>query len=162
MKKLSSFLLPLTIAFLINGIIACTSHMQKYRGKMIDPDSRIDLLEEGSQEGIWQPFDLRLEYQYERSDNILLLSGNVQLSQFYSDIYPYLKNFYLYLFFINKEGKILDNKRIVNAISSDVNDRFPFKQKLTIPSNTVYISFGYDGQVGSLSGGDFFSNYPWN
>ena len=100
MKKLSSFLLPLTIAFLINGIIACTSYMQKYRGKTIDPDSRIDLLEEGSQEGIWQPFDLRLEYQYERSDNILLLSGNVQLSQFYSDNYPYLKNFYLYLFFI--------------------------------------------------------------
>ena len=61
---------------------------------------------------------------------------------------------------IHKEGKVLEGKQIANAISSDIDDRFPLKQKLTIPLNTVSITFGYDGFVHSPHEKDSFSNYP--
>jgi len=123
------------------SIVACQSSLFSYRGRTVEPDRRIDLLEGGPHEGSWHTFDLTIEYQYEKKADKLQLSGVAELSDHYKYNYETLDHFYLTVFFLDIEGKVLDSKLVYNAISSYLDDEFYFKKNLEIPSNAVSITF---------------------
>jgi hypothetical protein len=123
------------------SIVACQGSLFSYRGRTVEPDRRIDLLEGGLHEGSWQTFDLTIEYQYEKKADKLQLSGVAELSDHYKYNYESLDNFYLTAFFLDIEGKVLEGKLVLNAITSEPDDKFSFKKSLEIPPGTVSISF---------------------
>ncbi len=133
------------IIFLVS-IAACQSSLFSYRGRTVEPDRQLALLEGGPHEGSWQTFDLTVEYQYEKKAGQLQLAGVAELSDHYKYNYETLDHFYLTLFFLDIEGKVLDSKLVLNAISSDLDDEFYFKKNLQIPSGTV--SFTFDDMIG--------------
>ncbi len=53
------------------GFVACQSSLFSYRGATVEPDDRIYLLEEEPGHGLWQTFDLAIEYQYEKKRTCL-------------------------------------------------------------------------------------------
>ena len=128
------------VIFLVS-LAACQSGLFSYRGRIVEPDKRLALSEGGPHEGSWQTFDLTVEYQYEQKAGKLHLSGVAELSDHYKVNYDILNHFYVTVFFLDIEGKVLDSELVLNAISSDLDDTFSFKKNLEIPSNAVSITF---------------------
>ena len=152
------------LLFLV-GIVACQSSFFSYRGATVEPDDRIYLLEEGPRQGLWQTFDLAIEYQYERKFNTLELSGVVEFSHHYRSLYDILNRFYLTVYFLDNEGKVLEGKLVLISNSLKIDDKFSFKHFLEIPPGTVSITFSYLGGVreggrGLDGGSDNFFKFP--
>jgi hypothetical protein len=153
------------------GIVACQSSLFSYRGATVEPDDRINLLEEGPGHGVWQTFDLAIEYQYEKKTDMLELSGVVELSHHYRSLYDILTRFYLTVYFLDNEGKVLEGKQVLISNSLKLDDKFSFKHFLEIPPDTVSFTFSYLGGVrgggggrdpdgGSDGGSDSFYKFP--
>ncbi len=128
------------VIFLVS-LAACQSGLFSYRGRIVEPDKRLALSKGGPHKGSWQTFDLTVEYQYEQKAGKLQLSGDAELSHHNKANYEMLHHFYLTVFFLDIEGKVLDSELVLNAISSDLDDTFSFKKNLEIPSNAVSITF---------------------
>ena len=152
------------------SIVACQSSFFSYRGATVEPDDRIYLLEEGPRQGLWQTFDLAIKYQYERKLNMLELSGVVEFSHHYRSLYEILNRFYLTVYFLDNEGKVLEGKLVLISSSLNIDDKFSFKHFLEIPPGTVSITFSYLGGVrggggrdpdgGGDGGSDSFYKFP--
>ena len=144
------------------GLVSCNGSLLSYRGATVDPDSRIDLLENASYKGTWQTFDLTVTYQYEKGTNLLQLSGVAELSEHYQANYEKLRHLYVTVYFLGADDKVIEGKLILNAVSIDIDGKFRFKRNLEMPPETVAMAFGYDGEVregaseyGSGGGGNF-------
>ena len=142
------------------GIVACQSSLFSYRGATVEPDDRIYLLEEGPGHGLWQTFDLVIDYQYEKKADMLELSGAVELSNHYRSLYEILSRFYLTAYFLDNEGKVLEGKQVFISNSLKIDDKFSFKHFLEIPPGTVSITFSYMGDVKGGGERDSFFKSP--
>ena len=140
------------VLFLV-GIVACQSSLFSYRGATVEPDDRIYLLEEESGHGLWQTFDLAIEYQYEKKADMLELSGTMELSHHYRSLYEILSRLYLTVYFLDNEGKVLEGKQVFISNSLKIDDIFSFKHSLEIPPDTVSFTFSYLGGVRGGGGG---------
>ncbi len=92
-KKILFIIKGYFILLSLVGIVACQSSFFSYRGATVEPDDRIYLLEEGPRQGLWQTFDLEIEYQYEKKTDMLELSGVVEFSHHYRSLYEILNRF---------------------------------------------------------------------
>ena len=135
------------------SIVACQSSFFSYRGATVEPDDRIYLLEEGPGHGLWQTFDLAIEYQYEKKADMLELSGVMELSNHYRSLYEILSRLYLTVYFLDNEGKVLEGKQVFISNSLKIDDKFSFKHFLEIPPDTVSFTFSYQGKVRGGGGG---------
>ena len=135
------------------SIVACQSSFFSYRGATVEPDDRIYLLDEGPGHGLWQTFDLAIEYQYEKKSDMLELSGVMELSHHYRSLYEILSRLYLTVYFLDNEGKVLEGKQVFISTSLKIDDKFSFKHFLEIPPGTVSITFSYMGKVRGGGGG---------
>ncbi len=173
MRFNKNIILILTVYFMLLslvGIVACQSSLFSYRGATVEPDDRIYLLDEGLGQGLWQTFDLVIEYQYEKKADTLELSGVVELSYHYRSLYEILSRLYLTVYFLDNEGKVLEGKQVFISTSLKIDDKFSFKHFLEIPPDTVSITFSYMGKVrggggrepdgGGDGGSDSFYKFP--
>lgn len=142
------------------SIVACQSSFFSYRGATVEPDDRIYLLDEGPGQGLWQTFDLVIEYQYEKKTDMLELSGVVELSNHYRSLYEILSRLYLTVYFLDNEGKVLEGKQVFISTSLKIDDKFSFKHFLEIPPGTVSITFSYQGNVRGGANRDSFHKFP--
>lgn len=140
-KKILLILTRYILIIFLVSITACQGGLFSYRGRIVEPDKRLALSEGGPHKGSWQTFDLMVDYQYEQKAGKLHLSGVAELSYHYKANYDNLDHFYLTVFFLDTEGKVLDSELVLNAISSDLDETFPFEKNLEIPSNSVSIAF---------------------
>lgn len=136
------------------GIVACQSSFFSYRGATVEPDDRICLLEEGPGHGLWQTFDLAINYQYEKKTDMLELSGVVELSHHYRSLYEILNRLHITVYFLDNEGKVLEGKLVFISSSLKIDDIFSFKHSLEIPQDTVSFTFSYMGGVRGGGGRD--------
>ena len=151
------------------GNVACQSSMFSYRGATVEPDDRI-LLDERHGQGLWQTFDLAIEYQYEKKADVLELSGVGELSHHYRSLYEILNRLHITAYFLDNEGKVLEGKLVFNSNSLKIDDAFSFKHALEIPPDTVSFTFSYFGGVregggrepggGGDGGSDSFYKFP--
>jgi len=147
------------LLFLV-GIVSCQSSLFSYIGETVEQDDRIYLLEEGPGYGLWQTFDLVIEYKYEKKPDMLELSGVVELSNHYKSLYDILKSFSLTVYFLDNEGKVLEGKQVFISNSLKLDDKFSFKHFLDIPPGTVSITFSYLGGVTGGGNHDSFRKVP--
>jgi len=148
-KKITGYFMLLSLV----GLVACQSSFFSYRGATVEPDDRIYLLEEGPGHGLWQTFDLVIDYQYEKKADMLELSGVVELSHHYRSLYEILSRLYLTVYFLDNEGKVLEGKQVFISTSLKIDDKFSFKHLLEIPPDTVSFTFSYMGGVRGGGGG---------
>ena len=142
-KELFILKICVSLIFLVS-MIACQSRLFSYRGRTIEPDRRMNLMVDGSYEGIWETFDLTINYRYEKKAETLQLSGDAELSDHYKFNYAALRNFFLTLFFLDDKGKVQESELLLNASFSNIDDRFTFNKSLEIPRGTSSIAFYYD------------------
>ena len=168
-KKILFIIKGCLVLLSLVGVVACQSSFFSFRGATVEPDDRIYLLEEGPGHGLWQTFDLAIEYQYEKKADMLELSGVVELSHHYRSLYESLNRLYLTVYFLDNEGKVLEGKLVFISNSLKLDDKLSFKHLLEIPPDTVSFTFSYQGSVRGGGGGgrrdrdgggDSFHKYP--
>jgi hypothetical protein len=145
MKYIFSIIKWYLLVISLVSIVACQGSLASYRGATVEPEERIALLEDGLQKGSLQTFDLTMEYQYEIKNDMLQLSGVAELGNHYQSLYESLSYLYITVYFVDTDGKVMEDKIILNTPSMYIDDNFLFNHHLKIPPGTASITFGYIG-----------------
>ena len=146
------FYISLSLFFLL-FFTACYANRFSYLDATVDMENRIALLEGKSHRGSWNTRDLLVNYNYKMDANILQLSGEVEFDNHLQYNFTYLEHFYLWIYFLDDESKIIGNKAIVVAGYRSRIENIPFHHNLQMPLNANGIAFGYDGRA--REGGGF-------
>jgi hypothetical protein len=150
MKFKKKILFTIKLYFLLIflfSLVACQGSLFSYRGRTVEPDRRIELLENGPHEGIWQTNDLTIKYRYEKKADIMQLSGVAELSDRYKFFDEVVERFYLTLFFLDNKDRVLEDKEILHSSYSLPYDKFTFKKSIEIPPSVISIAYHYQLRV---------------
>jgi len=156
------FYISLSLFFLI-FLAACNASLFSYSNAIVGTENRIALLEGKSSKGSWNTRDLSVNYNYNMDANIMQLSGQVEFDNHLQYNFTSLDHFFLWIYFIDEEGKIIGNKVIAVAGYRRRLKNISFDHNLQIPSNANGIAFGYDGRASESGEGETtwdFSKVP--
>ena len=145
MAKVLLLLICLGVLFLSG----CANFLTPETGAIARQEARIDLVEGGVQDVVWDTRDLELVYSYSESANTFSLSGELIFDRSLTDSFRVTKRFTLKMSFLDGEGRVLDTVDISPLISAfnDLSD-----QKMTIkkshlrPMGASSIAFNYYGE----------------
>ncbi len=156
LKKLSAGLFCCALAiFMLSG---CKSLSSFYQGYTSQNPSNTALVNNAAQQGRWETFDLRLDYQAALQDQLLDINGSITFSNFHQINAVHVERLDVYLFFIDAEAKVLRTERISGSQHTSADDSISFAKQLQVPPGAKAISFGYEGITREDGdGGDPFS-----
>ena len=156
--KIKMTCLALTCLLLLAS--ACTPISTLYHGRTVSEVSVAALQEGGPVADRWETFDLVIDYKYFKQGDSFEISGQVALSQHYQITYDRLSRIYVYLFFLDKDSRVLETISFANTWSSNTDEAQDFSDSYTLPSGTAEISFGYTGVVRDEDSFDQFYALP--
>ena len=143
-----------------------------YRGYKSVNESARPLVQGESQVGQWQTFDMLVDYKAQIGPDDLAISGTAKLGQYYLMNTIRLKNLDVYLFFLDKDSKVLKTVELSDGLTSLPEEVVAFNQRVKLPDAATAFAFGYrgaayqeadgeDGDSKSVGGGvDIFDNLP--
>jgi hypothetical protein len=138
----------------------CVEIAMLYHGKTVSSVPIVALQEGSPITGRWETFDLIIDYTYMQNDDSLELSGQAALSQHYQRMYANISRMYTYLFFLDKDSRVLETASFINVWSSDTRDIQNFSISHKVPIGTTGISFGYSGQAQDMDSQASFYELP--
>jgi hypothetical protein len=145
------------LLFLASG---CVEFAMLYHGKTVSNVPVVALQEGGPVTGQWKTFDLVIDYEYIKKGDNLDISGKAALSQHYQMTYEWLVSMRTYIFFLDKDSRVLETANFAAAWSGSTQDPQNFSESYKIPQGTAGISFGYSGQVRDERSGYNFYELP--
>ena len=146
------FYISLSLFFMLSST-ACNASLFSYSGATVDMENRIALVEGKSHKGSWHTRDLSVNYNYKIAANIMQLSGQVDFDNYLQYNFTSLDHFYLWIYFLDEEGKIIGDKAIAVAGYRKRLKNISFDHNLQMPSNANGIAFGYNGTAREGGGG---------
>ena len=147
------------LALLASG---CVETAMMYHGNEVSHVQVVTLQEGVQNAGTWETFDVVIDYTYLKNEEVLELSGDVELGQSYQMIYDVLRYLDLYLFFTDEDSRVLETVAFRGFLTYTTDDQRKFTRSCKVPAGTVGISFGYDGVVGGRDGHTRFYQLPLN
>lgn len=143
-RTLCIYSLAVSLLFLLPG---CQSQniSSYYQGLLVNQTESLPLPDKELQNGIWKTYDLLLDYQYQTEGNSLRISGSTVLSDFYQINMTFLRRLDLFLFFLDKDSRVLETAQLLKVMSSSLDSPLTFKKTVQIPQATKAIAFGYNG-----------------
>ena len=127
--------------------VGCVETAMKFHGNHISSVPVVALLEGGPHAGTWKTFDLVIDYTYKQNGGVLDISGQCALSEHYRMNYATISEIFVYLFFLDKDSRVLETLSFPNNWVGDTDEVQLFSQTHKIPAGTTGISFGYSGEV---------------
>lgn len=157
-----NFLIYSLAAILLFSITGCQTQSisSYYHGLQTNSTESLPLPGKERQPGKWKTYDLLLDYQYQADGNSLKITGDTTLSDAYQINMSYLRRLNLFLFFLDKDSRVLETAQLLKMVSGDLGTKFSFKKTLEIPPSTKAISFGYDGIAKGGQGRTRFEHLP--
>ena len=168
-KHIAGAGLVLLLLLLLPG---CQSIETYYRGYHAEGESVTTLAPIEQAQGTWRTFDLALNYSYGYADNLLKISGNIDLGLYYEMNTRRIERLNVFIFFLDDKSSVIQTAFLSSLISFDPQESLTFARKLKVPTGAYAIAFGYsgearrDGEGGSDSDGrgggglDFFYDLP--
>jgi hypothetical protein len=150
----------LLLACLLPLAAACVETAMLYRGATVSSVPVVALQEGPPVAGRWETFDLAIDYTYQRNGDNLELSGQAALSQHYQMNYSGVLRMQTYLFFLDRDARVLETAFFVTPWTSDVEDIQKFSKSYPMPAGTTGLSFGYSGAVNAMDGNASFYKLP--
>lgn len=138
----------------------CVEVATWYHGKTVSSVPVVALQEGNPIVGGWETFDLIIDYTYMQNGDRLELSGQATLSQHYQMLYTNIPKMVTYLFFLDKDSRVLETAYFVNVWTSDTRDIQDFSKSYTVPTGTTGISFGYSGEAQGKDSKSSFYELP--
>lgn len=158
-KKLSGYSVSF-ICLLAICLSGCVETAMKYHGRQVAPVHVVPLHEGQQAAGTWQTFDVVIDYTFLKNGEVLEMSGQVELGQSYQTTYDGLKFLDLYVFFMDKDSRVLETVYMPAFLTNTTDDKGTFTRSYNVPDGTVGVSFGYDGKVGGWDGHTRFYQLP--
>jgi hypothetical protein len=135
MKK--SFLLILSIIFV------CSCAGLSYQGKTAAQKPIV--LKDG--DGVWKNDDLSVNYQCQRTQNALRISGFVDLGKGIANNFSSIEYFRLQIHLVDAQGKISDTRLLADSGHRVKIEQWHFKQDIPLPSGAEAMVFSYAGRA---------------
>jgi hypothetical protein len=127
--------------------------MLNYRGAKVHEGSLIALDDGVQKTAYYQSRDLTIDYQLQRNENELQLSGLAQFADSLRNGFKTVPYFHLSVFFADSQGTVLGNRGIVTSGYGYTDDRMRFNERMALPPGTAYMAFAYTGEARDNSGG---------
>ena len=142
-KNIINNLLKGWVLFLFLAIlVACQSGLFSSRGKTVEEDRRLALLQGGPHNGVWQNNGIWVDYQYTLDQKNLQLPGVIELNGYVGYRIRWLDFLTVSVSFLDIEGKILDSKLIYNSgYRLQYGKKLSFKSKAETPPGTTAMAF---------------------
>lgn len=146
-------------------LTACKPAISPYADNYYDPELTIPLVTGTVQENSWQTFELVIDYRYKATADTIDVSGTAVLGKHYRDLYERLTKLDVYLFLLDDTSRVLQSKKIAQALASETDTVVTFSETTALPSGASHLAFGYEGRVRASdpepdSGGDWFYKLP--
>lgn len=142
MKTIRWSLIAVGLALILSS---CVPPAQMYVGKSVAADKVIPLTPFIEQSGSWKTFDVELDYRVMSSAGRLDLAVQGRLSQHYEMMYTRVNYFYLELYLLDGQNKVLETVFLSTVDLMNPRDTFRDQRSLVLPAGTQGISFGYRG-----------------
>ena len=159
MKTNILFRIGLVLSLLLT-LASCQGKFMSSQGRVVAEEKRIALQPEGSASGSWQgKQDLTVNYTATRNQDILQMAGDILLRK-----HKKLVSFQFSLVLIDADGKILDVVPVTTAGGRQKIEQIPFSREVTLPPDTSYFAFTYDGTTSGIGQGGSpksFWSAPW-
>jgi len=126
----------------------CLQTKELYIGNKVTAE-QIPLVKGSTQTGTWETFDLKIAYEFADNGDVLDISGQATLGDHQQMVYDIVKSLDIYLFFLDKDSRVLLTEALDRYIGGSTQQATHFKQSYAIPDNAKAISFGYSGEVSS-------------
>jgi len=150
----------LSLTCLLSLASGCIQIPMLYHGNTVSPEHVVALQEHSPAAGRWETFDLIIDYKYLKKGDRFEISGQASLSQHYQMTYDGIRRMYVYIFFLDKDSRVLETDFLINAWYGNVRDIQAFSKSYKIPVGTTGISFGYSGEVSAEMGNKTFYELP--
>jgi len=137
---LSLILLPLFMT-------GCKNIETYYQGYNAESESTTPLTRGKNQQGRWKTFDIDLNYRYDHAENLLKISGTIDLGFYYEVNAVMINRLDVYLFFLDDSGKVIKTAALLRALPFEVEESLTFSKDLHVPPGIEAISFGYNGEA---------------
>ena len=126
----------------------CANFLTPEIGAIARQEARIDLVEGGVQDAVWDTRDLELTYSYSESGNAFNLFGKLVFDRSLTDSFRVNGRFSLKMSFLDDEGRVLETVDISPLISSFnelSNQDIKIRKSLVRPVGANSIAFNYYG-----------------
>lgn len=156
--KVKQICLGLTCLLILAS--GCAEVPMFYHGNKVSSVPVVALQEGSHTSATWETFDLIIDYKYIQDGNSLEISGQAALSQHYQMMYTNIPRMDTYIFFLDKDFRVLKTAIFVNVWTNNTKDIQDFSKSYNVPTGTTGISFGYSGQVQGIDGKGSFWELP--
>jgi hypothetical protein len=126
----------------------CVETSMMYQGNAAPSGQVAKSIEEGARcKDTFESFETIINYDYIRTGEALKISGQAALTERYPLNYSRLRRLDVYLFFLDKNSRVLETVQLARAMTGSLEEILKFDNVLRVPEGAVAISFGYDGEV---------------
>ena len=152
--RIGSFLILMTV------LASCQGKFMTGQGRVVAEEKRITLQSEGSASGSWQgKKDLTVNYTTTRNQDTLQIAGDIVFKRS-----KLLNTFRFSLVLIDADGNVLDIVPAASAGGRQEVEQVSFSQEMTLPPDTRFFAFTYDGTTRGIGQGGSpksFWSAPW-
>ncbi len=138
----------------------CVEIPMLFHGNTVSSVPVVALLEGSPAAGRWETFDLIIDYKYIKQGDGFEISGQTALSQHYQMTYDGISRMDVYIFFLDKNSRVLETAYLVTAWTGNTQDSQDFSKSYKVPNETIGVSFGYSGEVSEDLGNKTFYELP--
>ncbi|MEE4313005.1 MAG: hypothetical protein V2J11_00830 [Desulfofustis sp.] len=159
----AAILAPTALLLLLSACQMASS--PPFQDRYYDAKAAIPLKAGAVEESSWQTFDVVIDYRYQASADTIEVSGTAALGRHYQDLYERLTKLEVYLFLLDDTTRVLQSKKIAQALASETDTVLTFSETIALPPGANHLAFGYEGRVQASdpepdSGGDWFYKLP--
>jgi hypothetical protein len=140
-------------------VLGCLPPQELYIGNKVTTE-KLDLGKGKPQAGIWETFDIKINYEFAIKDQVIEIAGQAELGDHHKMIYDRISSLDIYLFFLDHESRVLLTEPINRVLRVDTEQTLSFKHTFGIPNGTKALSFGYSGKVTERDGRTTFYELP--
>lgn len=127
----------------------CANYLKPEIGAIAQEEARIELVEGGVQDALWDTRDLALTYSYSESGNAFNFHGTLVFDRSLSDSFKVKRRFNLKMNFLDREGRVLetiDISPLISSVNELANQDIKIKKSLVRPAGASSIAFNYYGE----------------
>ena len=126
---------------LVAFLLACQSSPSRHRGRVVPESERLAIEAGGPHQVVLTKRGATIEYAYVRNVDTFELQGTVSFSRAKGPRDYLLDHFYLRMYPLDNEGRILDSYNVVSRASVLNADQFAFKRQFVLPGETVGLAW---------------------
>ncbi len=125
----------------------CVKTPMLYHGNTVKSAPVVALLEGGPTMGEWKTSEVTIDYKYIKKGDDFEISGQAALSQSNQMLYSNVSKMYSYIFFLDKNSRVIETANFVDAWTDSTEDNQNFSKSYKVPTGTTGFSFGYSGEL---------------